>query len=539
MHMPVTRTIYQTSFRADSKKVEQSAFFIIQKIIYNWISEKEKCKFSTKGKSNFFRRIRDKNLKTGSIVNTYFVSDDNFSAWGCEYYEFPNNLSTKILTEIVIKEIYPSKTVLLYVNISLVEESEGDTKFEPSIPRFIRRIVSSGDLDIYSGDKSFKVGFEPVIIKCGRGQILREWIDSELRKYPIFVFNSSSDIKVLDAADKMAKMLIGKAQVFILDDDPELIEELSVVANKALYWIKIGYFKLFYPKYGAFIRTDYVPIHSEEYDVISYNITNSILKDLVVREADAFTSTKQIISAIRVSKLLRLNKVCSSLSKAEIDNLILKNDELEAVNSDLNGKIRQLTKYWEEEANLHDNLKEELFRAKARIESLSRQIEAKDERTLLLFPRQEIPSKLSLNSICTIFGVLYKDKIIIPQSAISSLSECKFDDFSIFWEMLSSLTGSLYDIKFTTGSSELNKLDRIGRFEYSATEGKMTNKDKKLTTLRKIEFDGKTYDISAHIKYGNKPPKCIRIHFAYDDESKKIIIGFIGTHMPNYTSKTR
>ena len=143
--MSITRTIYQTSFRIDSRKIEQSAFFIIQKIIYNWISEKEKCKFPARGKSNFFRKLRDKNLKSGSIVNTYFVSDDNFCAWRCEYSEFPSNISGKILTEIVIKEIYPSKPVLLYVIISLVEESEGNTNLGPSIPRFISCLLYTSD----------------------------------------------------------------------------------------------------------------------------------------------------------------------------------------------------------------------------------------------------------------------------------------------------------------------------------------------------------------------------------------------------------
>lgn len=537
--MPTTKTIYQTSFRAESKKTEKSTLFLIQKIIHKWIVEKENHDISIKGKSNFFRRIRYKNPKTGNTVNTCFLLDDKFFAWSCEYSEFPESLSARILTEILVKEIYPSKTVIFYVTISLVEESEGDTKLRPSIPRFIRRIVSSDDLDIYSGDKIFKVGFQPIKIKCGQGKILRDWIDSELRKYPIFVFNNSSDAKVSDAADKMAKTLIGKAQVFILDDDPELIEELSVVANKALYCIKIGYLKLFYPKYGTFIRTNYIPVHSNEYNDISYNIVKFILKDLVVQEFGAFTSPTQIINAIEVSKLIRLNGEKSSLKKAEIDDLIFENNELKTANTNLKSEIDQLTKYWEEETSLYDKAKIELDEANARIKHLHHQIENKEERAMVLFREKGIPSKLSLISICTIFGILYKDRIIIPQFVTDSLSECDFDDFQIFWEMLSSLTGLLYDTKFTKGSSELNKLDRIGRFEYTATEGKMTNKDKKLATLRKIEYDGKTYDISAHIKYGNKPPKCIRIHFAYNDESKKIIIGFIGTHLPNYTSKTR
>lgn len=536
--MATIKTIYQTSFCIDSKN-EESALFGIQKIIYNWIVEKEQCSISIKGESNFFRKIEITNSKTQSTVNTRFLLDDKFFVWGCEYCEFPKKISGKILTEIILKELNSTKTVIAYVNITLRETSSSTTDWKPSIPRFIRRIVSSDNFDVYSGHKDFKVGYKPITVRCGEGKTLRDWIDSPCRKYPIFVFNNSSDKKVSDAADKIAKMLIGKAQVFLLDNDPELVEELSVVANKALYFIRVGYFKLFYPKYGTFIRTDYINIYEETYGDLIYNITKFILRDFTIYETGAVPSFKQIIEAIRISQLLRKNKESSNYDKSYIETLITDNESLKNERDKIQSEINQISKCWEEEANLCDSLKVELANAKVRIDTLSRQIGTKDDKRLVSFRKKGIPSTLSLNDICVLFEILYSDRIIIPQFVKDSLTECKFNDLQIFWEMLSSLTISLYEMKFINNPSKLNKLDRIGRFEYTATEGKMTNRDKELLDLRKVEIGSKTYDISPHIKYGNKPPKCIRIHFAFDDDSQKIIIGFIGAHMPNYIGKTR
>jgi hypothetical protein len=39
------------------------------------------------------------------------------------------------------------------------------------------------------------------------------------------------------------------------------------------------------------------------------------------------------------------------------------------------------------------------------------------------------------------------------------------------------------------------------------------------------------------LKHGNQEPKLVRIYFAFDEETRKIVIGHIGRHIPNYTSK--
>ncbi len=70
------------------------------------------------------------------------------------------------------------------------------------------------------------------------------------------------------------------------------------------------------------------------------------------------------------------------------------------------------------------------------------------------------------------------------------------------------------------------------------TEGPNTKKDKKLMDKRKILHGGQEFDITPHVKYGNAEPKLLRIYFAFDEDTKKIVVGHIGKHIPNATTKT-
>jgi hypothetical protein len=53
------------------------------------------------------------------------------------------------------------------------------------------------------------------------------------------------------------------------------------------------------------------------------------------------------------------------------------------------------------------------------------------------------------------------------------------------------------------------------------TEGKQTKKDAKLRDARKVSVDGHEWDMSAHIKYGAKAPKILRVHFALDSDNRR------------------
>ena len=66
----------------------------------------------------------------------------------------------------------------------------------------------------------------------------------------------------------------------------------------------------------------------------------------------------------------------------------------------------------------------------------------------------------------------------------------------------------------------------------------MTNRDSSLTRLRKLEYEGKTVYISAHVKWGTDIKKSFRLHVAFLEEEKKILIGHFGRHKDNRTTSS-
>ena len=99
------------------------------------------------------------------------------------------------------------------------------------------------------------------------------------------------------------------------------------------------------------------------------------------------------------------------------------------------------------------------------------------------------------------------------------------------------LSETLHPLKYEQQENDLEgKFNAATRYELGMSEGKMTKDNAKLMRLRKLRHNGKEYDITPHLKHGNYEPKLVRIYFAFDEASKKIIVGHIGKHIPNFTS---
>ena len=71
-------------------------------------------------------------------------------------------------------------------------------------------------------------------------------------------------------------------------------------------------------------------------------------------------------------------------------------------------------------------------------------------------------------------------------------------------------------------------------------EGKMTRRDKSLMAQRMDSYDGRTIIIEPHVANGNREndPNFIRVYFAYDPVSRKIIIGHVGKHLENFSTRS-
>ena len=152
----------------------------------------------------------------------------------------------------------------------------------------------------------------------------------------------------------------------------------------------------------------------------------------------------------------------------------------------------------------------------------------------------KIPS--SLEETVKLKENLLKDRLIFTEEAHKSAADYgKCSTLDHAWKILFHIGTTLYDIKFgdqPAGDIE-KRFKELSGYEYAKTEGQNTKGDSRLRQSRKIEHDKREYELWSHVKYGNEEPKLIRVYFDYDDDLKKIVVGHVGAHLDNATTRKK
>jgi hypothetical protein len=177
----------------------------------------------------------------------------------------------------------------------------------------------------------------------------------------------------------------------------------------------------------------------------------------------------------------------------------------------------------------------ELDRRVAEAEAAPRQMRTQLD-TLLSMSR--LPE--SLPEVISLIERIHQGTIVFTERSKRSARESSLNDMSVAWSCLWSMATILYELHFGE-SSDITTIEQEFRsrsgFDLSITEGKQTNQDKKLLALRKDTWNGKPIDITPHVKWGNKEPRLLRIHYAPMQHEKLIVVGHCGDHLT--TSGTR
>lgn len=164
--------------------------------------------------------------------------------------------------------------------------------------------------------------------------------------------------------------------------------------------------------------------------------------------------------------------------------------------------------------------------------------------------RFELPEMLAINSrqsngdiavqLAGIFGEVFSSRIYIAEDACK---DC-ITKPELIWQGLLCMCTSVYDI-YSQGQGTGNPDSRLKQdqrvpsgFELALSEGSNTNRNPKLMKLRKVQYDGRILDITPHLKsgHGKDSEETLRIYYCWDQETGKIVIGHIGTHLDNDTS---
>ena len=539
-----SRIHYQTSFRAASAVEPMSAAQTLRKFVYGWLLTKEKDRLLRRERGAFYHKCDWSNLfgtHSSLATNTYYCDDGE--CWAMRYMHLDGELKRRRYwyVDIGIREIKDTGEAVFYSKISYARD-EYDLRTEElptpnsNTPRFIRDIFKKNSgLKLHSQAQDFGLYSVPVPFKLTYGQQLADLIESEQRRYALVVFNGSGEKMALEAKE-LARDLAGKAQVITLDQNSEFAEELRYFLKRDLS-IHYGTYRVFFP-----IRTKHLNpgrhrwfnLSDPDYAVQRAGLLNSLLRNYNLLEDGAIKNISEI------GRLISRRNLQENIRKGENTEQALEEffDEYTKLDEEKAIVEKERDFYLEE----HAAMEAELGTVKSKLEALDFHQSQQQPAMQLCYATHLKDYPETLADIVRVKAAALKGRVHFAEPAHESAkSYVGFKALDRAWDILFHIGTTLYDLKFNDdASTDLARLfqERSG-YEYAKTEGQNTKNDSRLRQSRIIEVEGKEYEMWAHIVYGTSEPRMLRVYFAYDEEKKRIIVGYVGPHMDNATSRKK
>lgn len=529
-----SNTNYQTSFRVEDPNGQN--FAAVQKILFDWMTTKEKDRRVTGGKKAFFYRCDWENLfRTRSSVATETFLSEEGKAWAMKYTHADRDMGPRRFwyTDVGLRQMAGEVVVSIRISYAWNTEDLGADPVppQPSVPYFVRRILDL--LPVFSGRKEFRLIQKPIVFReVGQGKLLCDFITSTERRYPLIVVNGEGDVLKREA-NQLATQLAGKCQIAVIADNADLAAEVREYLNRD-YRVDYGRLRVFFPfsqRHNSVTRHRWYNVDSPEYDEQRNGILNGLLRNNALQEPGAVESITQVKQLIVRAKITQAREETGA-DGAQLEEFYRLFEEVE--------KERDEYKAQSEAFAAEVDAQEELARQyKFKAEQLEAALAHSHEGSGTI--ELTVPSKLpgTLDEVVS-FGMQCFQRLVFTDHAVRSAGKADdCDCVSEAWEILWQMNEILHPMKFESNRpQDLEKLfGEKSRYALGMSEGRNTKRDSGLMALRKVECNGKTFDITPHIKHGNKAPKMIRIHFAFDEDAKKIVVGFIGSHLENATSR--
>ena len=244
----------------------------------------------------------------------------------------------------------------------------------------------------------------------------------------------------------------------------------------------------------------------------------------------------------------RETELASTVSRESIDELLqLLKDERESVaewqslaelystsNDELQRRINTLENN-DDRAELEDKVSNLQFRceqAEGRADQLAGENTAlkKEEAaidSLTAFPR-------SLEGQLVLVSKLWATRMVVLPEAFDSAKRYINGDADEQWRVLASAATVLWKLKFQEECTTdiCSAFTNQTGIEMTLTETKATKANQDCVRLRQRSYKGKTIDITPHLKgKGKSKMDPFRLHFYFDEESQKIVIGHCGCHL--------
>lgn len=418
-------------------------------------------------------------------------------------------------------------------------------------PRVVKDIVSSSKWRCTAGTANLTA--VPVVVRVGKADLLVKAIEDPNRACPLVYvsLNRLTKEPALDPA-RLAATIVGAGVVHVATST-ELDEEIEFLMVPREFRSPNGTVRVYAP--GADFKLPWQAYRHRFFtrnqieELTAAEVEGQIARALTRRQG--WGSVRSSVSSIedvggrrRELRRMALQGQTDSASQDELrqlfegDNVRLATElaKLTTEKDNVDQQVEELDMQIEEQRDRIRRVEyeSETFRTEA-VEA-KRQVAALAEAVDTARGIRQLPKNTL--EVAELIEHLHADTIVLTSEAKQSASESTIDP-AVAWECLHATATVLPDLIFNQGGTAIADefRNRTG-FELTLTEGKQTKKDSKLADLRRVTVNGREWDISAHVKAG-KHPDWLRIHFAIDRDTKRIIVGHCGDHLETAGTRRR
>ena len=129
----------------------------------------------------------------------------------------------------------------------------------------------------------------------------------------------------------------------------------------------------------------------------------------------------------------------------------------------------------------------------------------------------------------------FQGRVVLSGRALRSLKSTRFEDVALVGKAVA-LLGTTYHRMKTEGGTELREAfgDELRELKLQETPSISPDRQGKARDGFEIEWEGKRLTLDRHLKNNSgtrDPRRCLRIYFAWDEDTAKVVIGHLPGHM--------
>ena len=202
--------------------------------------------------------------------------------------------------------------------------------------------------------------------------------------------------------------------------------------------------------------------------------------------------------------------------------------EARAAMKEAEARILELTSALEAAAKENDSLRRDKHRLGERLAALEgAPAEGREERAVpQLAAYADLPNWTERH---------FPGRIVLAGRALRSLKSARFEDVALVGQAVA-LLGTIYHRMKIEGGMELRDAfeDTLRELKLQETPSISPDRQGKARDGFEIEWEGRRLTLDRHLKNNSgtrDPRRCLRIYFAWDEETAKVVIGHLPGHM--------